>query len=180
MVSKKKKTKRAETIIQGIMAPLKSDKIYKTINYKHKNEAEIKLFMHSVLLDGLKKIYRRMQPNLRESTIQKKADRSLFWESDVKTTINNIIFLGVQHRPDFLVDIYGLRIGVEIKRGDDGSSIREGLGQSLVYSTEYDFVVYLFIDISSDKKIGRSYNGQEEKQMVKSLWENYNIWFDVV
>jgi len=180
MVIKKKKTRKAVAIIEGIVTALKSDRIYCTLDYKHKNEAEIKIFMHNVLLDGLKKIYKQMQPNLRESTMQKKAKRSLVWESDVKATINNIIFLGTQHRPDFLVDIYGLRIGVEIKRGDDGSSIREGIGQSMVYSTEYDFVIYLFIDITSDKKIVRGYNGQTEKYLVDSMWENYNIRFDVV
>ena len=180
MVRKRKKTKKAVAIIEGIVAALKSEMIFGKIPYQYQSEADIILFMHSVLLDGLKKIIQQMQPNLRASTIQKKADRSLFWETDKRTTINNIIFLGTQHRPDFLVDIYGQRIGVEIKRGDDGSSIRDGIGQSLVYSTTYDFVVYLFIDISPDKKIVRAYNEQTEMDMVDSLWQNYNIWFDVV
>ena len=143
-------------------------------------EDEIKIFIHNVLLDGIKEIYKIIQPQLKENTIERNAERSLVWESDKRTTINNIIFLGTQHRPDFLVDIYGQRIGVEIKRGKDGASIREGIGQSIVYSTVYDFVIYLVIDITPDKKIVRAFNEQTEMDMVESLWQNYNIWFDVV
>ena len=176
----KKKTKKAVAIVDGIVTALKSEKIYKRIPYEYQSEAKTKTSMDAALLNGLQDFYKQMEPHLRDSTIKKKAERSLYWETDKSVTINNIIFLGTQHRPDFLVDIYGLRIGVEIKRGDDGGSIREGIGQSIVYSTTYDFVVYLFIDITPDKKILHSYKGQTEKDMVDSLWQNYNIRFDVV
>ena len=180
MVKKKKKTKKAVMIIEGIVTALKSENIYKRIPYESQRESNIQTSLDNALLNGLKEIIKQMEPHLRESTILNKAKHSLFWETDKSVTINNIIFLGTQHRPDFLVDIYGQRIGVEIKRGDDGSSIRDGIGQSIVYSTTYDFVVYLFIDITPDKKILHSYKGQTEKDMVDSLWQNYNIRFDVV
>ena len=47
--------------------------------------------------------------------------------------------------------LVGIRIAVEVKRGQSGSAIREGIGQALVYaaSQDFDFVNYLFIDTFS-------------------------------
>lgn len=73
-------------------------------------------------------------------------------------------------------------IAIEIKCGSNGSSIREGLGQSLCYSNCYDYVVYLFIDTSSDKHIRDSLSLTDGKELsiVDELWANHNVLFSVV
>ena len=96
------------------------------------------------------------------------------------TTVNNFVFFGVQHRPDFVVKIDGLKIAVEVKRGDSGSAVREGIGQSIVYAAAFDFVCHIFIDTSKDKKVLNSLQEPAERFFVKTLWNNYNIRFDVV
>ena len=55
----------------------------------------------------------------------------MLWEGDVNTTVNNFTFFGTQHRPDFVVKIDRLSVAVEVKKGETGSSLREGIGQSL-------------------------------------------------
>ena len=81
---------------------------------------------------------------------------------------------------DGFVQVDSLRIAVEVKRGETGASVREGLGQSLVYSCEFDFVCYIFVDVSKDKKVKRSLDREAERHLVEDLWENHNVRFGVV
>ena len=176
----KKKTQRRVMIIDEIMELLKSDIIFKTINYKKQWEKEIKQYMHRPLIDRLKEIHQKLSPGLSEQTLKRKAKGSLLWEGDVNTTVNNFLFLGVQHRPDFVVQIDKLRIAVEVKKGEAGGAVREGLGQSLVYASEFDFVCYIFVDTSKDKKVVRAIQGSSEQFFIQKLWNDFNIRFDVV
>jgi hypothetical protein len=83
----------------------------------------------------------------------------LLWEGNVKTTVKNIMFMGTQNRPDMVFEIADLKVAIEIKRGASGSDLRSGIGQSIIYSTHYDFVLTLFIDTSDDKRVFNSRNG---------------------
>jgi len=67
-----------------------------------------------------------------------------------------------------------------VKKGKTGSAVRAGIGQAIVYTTKYDFVIYLFVDTSEGAKIKRSRNGRKERYVLNSLWENYNIHFSVL
>lgn len=177
-----KKSARRVKIIDDILDVLKSDSIFRTIDYHTRSESYIKQFMFQPLLAGIERLYREFQPNISEVAITRKAKASVFWEGDVNMTVNHIRLLGVQHRPDFIIKFDELRIAVEIKRGESGSAVREGVGQSLMYaaSSDFNFVVYLFVDISKDKKIWESLSQPRDKAFVESLWQNYNIRFDVV
>jgi hypothetical protein len=175
-----KKSARRSMIVDGIIELLKSDVVYKTIDYRHRKEAWIKQYMHQPFIAKLKEIHRRLDPKVTEKTLEKRARASLLWEGDVTTTINNFLFLGVQHRPDFIVHIDGLRIAVEVKRGATGAAVREGLGQSLVYASEFDFVCYIFVDVSKDKKVKRGFGGDAEQFFVERLWNDFNVRIDVV
>ena len=175
-----KKSARRTMIVDGIMDLLKSDVVYKTIDYRRRKEAWIKQYMHQPFIAKLEEIHRRLDPKATDKTIQKRARASLLWEGDVNTTINHFLFLGVLHRPDFIVQIDGLRIAVEVKRGESGAAVREGLGQSLVYASEFDFVCYIFVDVSKDKKVKRGFTGNAEQFFVERLWGDLNVRFDVV
>lgn len=175
-----RKSRRRTAIVEHLATALKSPAIYRTLDYRQKSESSIKQYMHRIILDRLCSMHRELCPGLRDETLRRKAEDSLFWEGDVTTTINNFLFLGVQHRPDFKVRVDGLWIAVEVKRGESGSAVREGLGQALVYSHEFDFVVYLFVDTSRDKKIVASLSGAEEHRLVERLWNHDNIRFEVV
>jgi len=176
------KSERRTWIVDQILAAMMSDEIFKTLDYRHKRESYIKQYMHQIIKRKLAEIHARLTPGQSDTTLSRKASESLLWEGDVNTTINHIRFLGAQHRPDFKVLIDGLRVAVEVKRGDRGSAVREGIGQSLVYaaSEDFDFVVYLFVDTSKDKKIRDSLRRDRERAFVNSLWDSFNVRFDVV
>lgn len=176
------KSERRTWIVDQLLSAMKSDEIFQTLDYRRKKESYIKQYMHQLLKRCLVGVHERLTPGTKQQTLERKAAESLLWEGDVKTTINHIRFLGAQHRPDFKVLVDGLRIAIEVKRGDSGAAVREGIGQSLVYaaSEDFDFVTYLFVDTSRDKKILESLGREREKAFVDSLWEKYNVRFDVV
>jgi len=165
----KKKTMKRVHFLQSVMKTLKSSDIYDVIDYKSKGEGEIKTFMYPYLIKELTNYYGN----------EKKAKTNLLWEGNKKTTVKNITFFGVQHRPDMVIN-GDMNIAIEIKKGDTGSSIREGIGQGMVYSNVFDFVLYLFIDTSKDKKIKNTMIAENEAKFTKHLWENYNIMFEVI
>jgi hypothetical protein len=139
--------------------------------------------MHQPLQRTMREICQRLSPGASEGTIARKARAALLWEGDLTTTVNNVRFLGVQHRPDFVVRVGGIRTAVEVKRGETGSAVREGIGQALAYAGcgDYEFVVYLFIDTSRDKKVRESVVREPAaRAFIESLWRNYNIRFSVV
>ena len=176
------KSARRTRIVDEILDCLAHKQIYTTLDYRHKKEASLKQYMHHPLQASLTKLFRESCGDLQEATLQRKVKAALFWEGDVTTTINNVRFLGVQHRPDFVIRFEELRIAVEVKLGDYGAAVREGIGQSLVYaaSGEFDFVAYLFVDTSRDKKILESRQKPAENAFVDSLWQNYNVRFRIV
>ena len=88
--------------------------------------------------------------------------------------------MGTSNRPDMTVEANGVRVAIEFKKGYNGSSLRDGFGQSIIYSTAYDFVIYMFIDISDEKKIVNGATSVVEQAFLEKLWDNFNIKFLVV
>jgi hypothetical protein len=176
------KSKKRVKIVESIASAISSNKIFDVIDYRNRNEDYIKQYMHQPLISELEALYHDLE--LSKSTdmdlVRQKAKDCLLWEGDVNTTVNNFTFFGTQHRPDFVVKIDKLRVAVEVKKGESGHSLREGIGQSLVYSSEFDFVVYLYVDISKDKKIRDSMGGSQEQELINDLWDNHNVLFQVV
>ena len=74
----------------------------------------------------------------------------------------------------------GVTIAIEFKKGDRGSSLREGFGHSIVYSTAYDFVIYMFIDVSEDGRIVNGSTAVNEQKFLQNLWDNFNVKFAIV
>tara|TARA_A100001037_G_scaffold106674_1_gene96940 strand:+ start:13642 stop:14184 length:543 start_codon:yes stop_codon:yes gene_type:complete len=176
------KSKKRVKIVESIASAISSNKIFDVIDYRNRNEDYIKQYMHQPLISELEALYEDLE--LSKSTdkdlIRQKAKDCLLWEGDVNTTVNNFTFFGTQHRPDFVVKIDKLKVAVEVKKGESGSSLREGIGQSLVYASEFDFVVYLYVDISKDKKIRDSMGGSQEQELINDLWDSHNVLFQVV
>jgi len=125
-------------------------------------------------------VFRDIYPNYRSQTIEKKANGSIIWGGDKSKTIHNLNFLGVIHRPDFEIEVEATRIAIEVKQGGDGSSVRKGIGQSLVYSVKYHFVIYVHVDATRDFSIRDSVNGKAEESVIKDLWDLFNIRLLVV
>ena len=165
------KSKRRVKIVESIASAISSKKIFDTIDYRNRNEDYIKQYMHQPLIKELEELYENLELSKSNDTeiVKQKAKDCLLWEGDVNTTVNNFTFFGTQHRPDFVVKIDRLSVAVEVKKGETGSSLREGIGQSLVYASAFDFVVYLYVDISKDKKIRDNMSGKQEQELINDL-----------
>jgi hypothetical protein len=114
------------------------------------------------------------------SLAKEKARTMIKWEGNVNTTVKQIQFMGTQNRPDMTIQSEGVTIAIEFKKGDRGSSLREGFGQSIVYSTAYDFVIYMFIDVSEDGRIVKGSSAVNEQKFLENLWDNFNVKFAIV
>jgi hypothetical protein len=178
-IAMKSKSVNRKKLLNSIIEALKHSDIYGTINYRKQSESKIKQFVYPVLLTKISKLYETTHDVTPEHAM-KKAKKCLLWEGNVNTTISNNMFMGTQHRPDLVVDMDDVKIAIEIKKGDNGATIREGLGQSLVYSNIFDFTIVLFIDTSKDKRIANGCTSNEEKRFIDELWRKHNIRFEVV
>ena len=170
------KGKNRIEVLETIMFTLKSDEIYDVLKYQEMSEQKIKQFMYQPLVRDLSKLFHSR--GISKSDIL--AKHVVLWEGNKKTVVNNVVLFGVQHRPDFVVRLKDFTVAVEVKRGSNGQSIREGIGQSIVYSMRYDYVVYLFIDCTPDKKLKESLNEVDETWLLDELWKNHNVMFDIV
>lgn len=175
------KSVRRIDIVKRVMETLKTPEVFKTINYKNVNESKIIHCQYPYLLKEVERLYEEHKNYLPE-TAKERAKKNLLWESNVNTIIHQVTFLGVQHRPDLVLQFEeGLKIAIEIKRGDDGKSVRDGLGQSITYiAAGFDFAVLLMIDISKESKILHSLKGEQEKRFIEKLWFENNILFDII
>ena len=173
------KSKNRLELLDMVTEAVTSDRIFETINYQTQSEDKIKQFMYPNILASFKKFlieHRGLDANVADM----KSKQSLLWEGNKKTTVKNMMFMATQNRPDMVVELGDVRIAIEIKRGETGSDLRSGFGQSMVYATVYDFVLYLFIDTSKDKKILNSSTGGNEVDFVETIWKNWNIRFAII
>jgi len=172
------KTKGRTNLLKGIVDVISDKSIFNTIDYRRKSEDTIKQFMYQPLLNSFVK--RFMDNGTAEDKAYECAKSSIVWESNMQTTLHNMVLFGTQHRPDFEVKIDGLNIAIEVKKGSVGNDLRSGFGQCLMYQAKYDFTIYLFVDTSEDKTILKSVPSISEGELIDSIWNNYNVLFSVV
>ena len=146
------KTKKRVKLVENIANILKNPEIYDTINWKRLNESGIKQFMYSYIVREVANQY-LIEKKCKPLKAEKEARNIVLWEGNKQTTISNISFMGTGNRPDFVIDFPGTSIAIEIKKGSNGQTIREGLGQSISVSKHFDFVICLLIVPSKDKEI---------------------------
>ena len=175
---KANKSQKRTVLLETIIDVISHKDIYDKIDYVNRTEDTVKQFMYQPLLNEIIQHYinNGVSPKLSKT----KAEASLKWEGNKKQTMHNMVLFGTQHRPDMEVEIDGIRIAIEVKKGNKGADVRAGFGQCLVYSTNYDFVVYLFVDTNKDKKILNSVNADKEQFVIKSLWDNHNSLVKIV
>lgn len=172
-----KSQKRIE-FLDLISEAITHEDIFGTLNYKKKTEDQIKQFIYPHLVNMLTEYV--VECGQRDKQKAKEfVKSSIKWEGDVNTTVNHILFMGTRNRPDMVVEMNDIKIAIEFKKGKRGSDLRSGIGQSMIYATHYDFVLYLFVDISDDKRIMNSQGGVNETGFCADLWDRYNIKFIV-
>jgi hypothetical protein len=177
---KARKSAKRVHIINKVISIFSHPSIFEVVNRYSWSEERIQTYMYKELSEGMLEIFRDIYPNYQETTILRKADNSINWSGHRGKTIHNLSVLGVLHRPDFEVEVDGTKMAVEVKKGEDGSSVREGIGQSLFYSAGYHFVIYVLVDSTQDFQIRESIERLPEKAIIDGLWNNFNIRLQVV
>lgn len=175
----KSKSQKRIAFIDYLSEAVTHQDIFGTIKYQNQSEEKIKQFIYPHLVENLAE-YVVKEQGLEKSDAKELVKKSLKWEGNVNTTVHHILFMGTQNRPDMVLEMNGIKIAIEFKRGDKGSDLRAGIGQSMIYSTHYDFVLFLFIDTSTDKRIFNATGGVNEQEFVRIMWDQYNTKFIVV
>jgi hypothetical protein len=173
------KSKKRIELLDSIQSGITTRDIFETIDYKSQSEDKIKQFIYPHLLNQLTE-YVMEKKGFSRNLAKEKARTMIKWEGNVKTTVKNIQFMGTANRPDMTVEADGVKIAIEFKKGDRGSALREGFGQSVIYSTVFDFVIYMFIDTSNDGRIANGSTAITEQNFLDNLWNNFNVKFTVV
>lgn len=173
------KSKKRLDLLDSIQDGITTRDIFETIDYRTQSEDKIKQFIYPHLLDQMTE-YIMEKKGFSRGLAKQKAKTMIKWEGNKNTTVKNMHFMGTANRPDMTVDSDGIKIAIEFKKGDRGSALREGFGQSIIYSTVYDFVIYLFIDTSEDRKIYNGSTAITEQNFLDNLWDNFNIKFAIV
>ena len=173
------KSKKRIELLDSIQSGITTRDIFETIDYKSQSEDKIKQFIYPHLLDQLTE-YVMEKKGFSRGLAKEKARTMIKWEGNVKTTVKNMQFMGTANRPDMTVEADGVKIAIEFKKGDRGSALREGFGQSVIYSTVFDFVIYMFIDTSEDSRISNGSTAITEQNFLENLWDNFNVKFTVV
>jgi hypothetical protein len=174
MKQKVKSQKRLD-FMELISEAITQEDIFNTINYKHKSEDQIKQFIYPHLVQSLTEYLENN--GIPKERARDSVKRNLKWEGNVNTTVHHTLFMGTLNRPDMVLEMNGVKIAIEFKKGESGASLRSGIGQSMIYSTNYDFVMYLFVDTSKDERIKNAQTSIKEKKLVDDLWNRYNIKF---
>lgn len=173
------KSKKRIDLLESIQEGITTRDVFETIDYKSQSEDKIKQFIYPYLLAQLTE-YVMDKKGFSKSLAKEKAKTMIKWEGNVNTTVKHIQFMGTSNRPDMTVESEGVTIAIEFKKGDRGSALREGFGQSMIYSTAYDFVMYMFIDTSLEGKIVNGSTAVNEQKFLQNLWDNFNVKFAIV
>lgn len=173
------KSKNRLAILDMIEEGISSREIFETIDYKSQSEDKIKQFIYPNLLNHLTE-WVMDKKGFSKGLAKEKAKTMIKWEGNVNTTVRNIHFMGTANRPDMTVDIGGIKVAIEVKKGSRGAALREGFGQAMIYSTSFDFVLYMFIDTSEDGRIKNGSTAITEHAFLDNIWDNFNIKFIVV
>jgi hypothetical protein len=111
-----------------------------------------------------------------------KANKSFYWEGqEGKYGKDRASTFGARNYPDFIITEPYL-VAVEYKQSQNGSTVKQGIGQSLMHTMSEDFhyVYYLFHDESKDTRIINSIKESKEKCILDKLWADFNLLIKII
>lgn len=173
----KKKTTKLNQFIEGLHCFLvKHPQFRKKTN--DKTEVQIQTEIRPLIIQYLEKWFRE---NGTKDYVAK-ANKSFYWEGqEGKYGKARLTTFGSRNYPDFIItDPY--LIAIEYKQSENGSTVKQGIGQSIMHtlSEDFDYVYYLFHDESKEKKIEKSSINLTEKSVVSKMWSEFNVFIRFV
>jgi len=173
----KKKTVKLNNFMEGLHNAIITSPQFRK-NTTGKSEVQIQTEIRPLILQYLECHFRE------EGYLDYvgKANKSFYWEGqEGKYGKDRAATFGARNYPDFIITAPYL-IAVEYKQSQNGSTVKQGIGQSLMHTMTEDFhyVYYLFHDESKEKKIEESTLRSKEKSILEKLWSNFNLYIKVV
>ena len=168
----KKKTNKVDKFLENLHEFIVSNPQFRR-DTNNKSETEIQTEIRPLIIAYLQKYF----AELGYKDTQAKAIKSFYWEGqEGKYGKERTMTFGSRNYPDFIItDPYV--VAIEYKQSSSGSTVKHGIGQSLMHTVceEFDFVYYLFHDQNKDKRIEKSIKNDKEKYILNKMWEDFNV-----
>ena len=168
----RKKSKKAGEFVNGLHEFIVSDPQFR-MKTAGKSETQIQTEIRPLILRYLENYFAAR--GFKDPVA--KANKSFYWEGQEGSfgTTRNTTF-GSRNYPDFIIQ-KPYSVAVEYKQSPNGSTVKHGIGQSIMHTLceDFDFVYYLFHDESKDKRIESSVEGSTERATVERMWQEFNV-----
>ena len=147
-------------------------------NTKGKSETQIQAEIRPLIIQYLEIYFR--EKGYKDSVA--KANKSFYWEGqEGQYGKERTTTFGTRNYPDFIITTPYL-IAIEYKQSDSGSTVKHGIGQSIMHTLceEFHYVYYLFHDQSKDKRIEQSIKNSREIFIIDKMWNLFNVFIKFV
>ena len=111
-----------------------------------------------------------------------KANKSFYWEGQEGTFGKcRATTFGSRNYPDFVIT-NSYVVAIEYKQSKYGSTIKQGIGQSIMHTLceDFHYVYYLFHDQNKDKRIECSTSNEIECMIIDKMWKDFNVFIRFV
>ena len=173
----KKKTEKVSRFLEGLHEYIVGNPQFRR-NTKTKSEAQVQTEIRPLIISYLQKYFGEVGYKDTEA----KAIKSFYWEGqEGKYGKERETTFGSRNYPDYIITEPYL-IAVEYKQSSYGSTVKHGIGQSLMHTLceEFHYVYYLFHDENKDKRIEKSIKKDKESYIINKMWSDFNVMIKFV
>lgn len=173
----KKKTAKVSQFLDGLHKYITTNPQFRR-DTKTKTEVQVQTEIRPLIISYLQKYFGEAGYKDTEA----KAIKSFYWEGqEGKYGKEREKTFGSRNYPDFIITAPYL-VAVEYKKSSYGSTIKQGIGQSLMHTLceEFHYVYFLFQDENKDKRILKSIKNEREKFILDKMWADFNVMIKLV
>ena len=173
----KKKSAKLVRFLDGLHEFITSNPQFRR-DTRNKSEAQIQAEIRPLIIEYLKKYY--SDAGYKDPVA--KANKAFYWEGqEGRYGRKRHSTFGTWNYPDFIITEPYL-IAIEYKQSENGSTIKQGVGQSIMHTLceEFHYVYFLFHDESKGKKIQKSLSNDREAFITKKMRDDFNVFIRFV
>ncbi|MFC2104783.1 hypothetical protein ACFLS4_05480 [Bacteroidota bacterium] len=169
----KRKTQQVIDFMEGLHKSIIENPQFRKKTFD-KTETQIQAEIRPLILRYLEKYYEKNGITDAEA----KANKAFYWEGqEGQYGKQRKTSFGSRNYPDFIITAPYL-IAIEYKQSPNGSTVKQGIGQSIMHTLceDFHYVYYLFHDESEDKRIENSIKEKTESSIINKMWEDFNVF----
>jgi len=173
----KRKTAKVNAFVEGLHDFIVNNPQFRK-KTKGKSETQIQAEIRPLIIQYLQRYFKSI--GYKDDVA--KSNKSFYWEGQEGRYGNaRETTFGSRNYPDYIITNPYL-IAIEYKQSAKGSTVKHGIGQSIMHTLteEFHYVYYLFHDESKEKKIERSIKEDREKLILEKMWKDFNVFIKFV